>query len=260
MSLRAGGASLPGAALIEFDHLSKSYGETEAVRDLTLTVRSGEIYGLLGPNGAGKTTALRCAATLLAPSAGTVRVAGLDVAERPLEARRRIGFLSASMGLYERHTPVEFLRLFGELHGLGGARLSERVDELVARFGITEFAGRYCGRLSTGQRQRVAIARAVIHDPAVVVLDEPTNGLDVVSAESIHAFIYEEQARGKAVLFSTHQMESAELLAERLGILVEGRLVAEGSLETLLEETEQPNLARAFLRLITRHTTAGARA
>jgi sodium transport system ATP-binding protein len=246
------------AAGIEFHGLTRHYGRVEALNDVTLAVAPGEIYGLLGPNGAGKTTALRCAATLLTPTAGSARVAGHDVVAEPLEVRARLGFLSATMGLYERLTPVEHLRIFGELHGLGGAPLRERIDELVTRFAIGDYRDRACGTLSTGQRQRVAIARAIVHDPPVLILDEPTNGLDVVSAESIHAFIWEEQARDKAVLFSTHQLESVELMASRVGVLAGGRLVAEGTVEELLALTEQPNLTRAFLRLVTRATREAA--
>ena len=236
--------------MIRFDDLKKSYGTHEAVRGLTLTVAPGEIYALLGPNGAGKTTALRCLATLLAPTAGTVTIDGVDVRERPLEARRRIGFISAAMGLYERLTARELVAFFGRLHGLEGAALDARVEGLVERFGITEFADRYCGRLSTGQRQRVGLARAAVQDPPALVLDEPTFGLDVISGEAIYQFMRDERARGKAILFSTHQMSEVELLADRAGVMARGRLAAEGTTDELLARTGEPNLARAFLRLV----------
>jgi sodium transport system ATP-binding protein len=246
--------SLPreqGAAVIRFEALSKAYGSHLAVRDLTLEVAGGEIYALLGPNGAGKTTALRCLATLLEPTMGTASVAGADVRDAPLEVRRRLGFLGASMGLYERLSARELIEYFGRLHGLDGAALRGRVDELIERFRIGEFETRYCGRLSTGQRQRVAVARAVVHDPPAVILDEPTSGLDVLSGETIYAFMRDERLRGKAILFSTHQMSEVELLADRVGVLHQ-RLVAEGTVDTLLAAAGETNLARAFVRLVER--------
>lgn len=236
--------------MIRFDGLSKRYGALEAVRDLRLEVAPGEIYALLGPNGAGKTTALRCLATLLGPTAGTASVDGADVRAEPLVVRRKIGFLAASMGLYERLTARELIAYFGRLHGLSGAALDRRVDGLVDFFGIGEFADRYCGRLSTGQRQRTAVARAIVHDPPALILDEPTLGLDVISGETIYGFMREERERGKAILFSTHQMAEVELLADRVGVLSRGRLVAEGTIEELLARTGETNLARAFLRLV----------
>jgi len=205
---------------------------------------------LLGPNGAGKTTALRCLASLLAPTAGTASVGGADVVHRPLDVRRRIGFLAASMGLYERLTPVELLTFFGRLHGVETQALERRVAELVEIFGIADFSNQRCGTLSTGQGQRVSVARALVHDPPALILDEPTMGLDVFSGEVIYRFIEDERARGKAILFSTHQMAEVELLADRIGVLSAGRLVAEGTPASLLEKTGQTSLARAFLSLV----------
>ncbi len=239
-----------GRRLISFDALSKSYGDFPALRELTLDVSPGEVYSLLGPNGAGKTTALRCLATLLKPSTGTASVDGIDIRDKPLEVRSRIGFLAASMGLYERLTARELIRYFATLHGLEGDHLKSRVDEMIETFGIVEFQNRYCGRLSTGQRQRVSIARAIVHDPPALILDEPTLGLDVLSGETIYRFIRRERERGKAIVFSTHQMAEVELLADRVGVLASGRLVAEGTVAHLLEITQTSNLARAFLRLV----------
>ncbi len=235
--------------MIRFDGMSKSYGGLQALRGLSLEVLPGEVYALLGPNGAGKTTALRCLATLLRPSAGTGEVNGYDVLAAPLAVRRSIGFISASMGLYERLTAREMVEYFARLHGLEQRHLSRRLDEVVEMFGLASFQGRYCGRLSTGQRQRVSIARAIVHDPPAFILDEPTLGLDVLSAQNIHDFIRGERRRGKAILFSTHDMAEVELLADRVGVLAEGRLVGEGTVSELLEQTLQPNLTRAFLHL-----------
>jgi sodium transport system ATP-binding protein len=236
--------------MIRFQGLTKRYGPLTAVRDLTLEVRPGEVVALLGPNGAGKTTALRCLATLLAPTSGTVSVFGADAVREPLEVRRRIAFLAASMGLYERLSARELVAYFGRLHGMDGPALEARVEALVELFGIGEFGNRLCGRLSTGQRQRVSLARALVHDPPALILDEPTLGLDILSGSTIHDFIARERSQGKAVLFSTHQMEEVDLLADRVGVLRRGELVAVGTPRELLDRTGTANLARAFLALV----------
>ena len=236
--------------MIEFQSLTKAYGRVKAVDGLSLRVEPGEVYALLGPNGAGKTTALRCLATLLGPTAGTASVDGADVIDRPLDVRKRIGFLAASMGLYERLTPVELLSYFGRLHAVEEGPLQRRVSELVDVFGIADFSNQRCGTLSTGQGQRVSVARALVHDPPALILDEPTMGLDVLSGEVIYRFIESERERGKAILFSTHQMAEVELLADRMGVLSAGRLVAEGTPAALIQETGEPSLARAFLSLV----------
>ena len=244
--------------MIRLSGLTKRYGPVCAVRDLTLHVSPGEVYALLGPNGAGKTTALRCLATLLAPSAGSVSVCGIDVTSAPVEARRRMAFLSSSMGLYARLSARELVAFFGSLQGLAGEALAVRVEAMVDLFGLSEFADRLCGKLSTGQRQRVSLARALVHDPPVLVLDEPTLGLDVLSGRAIHDFIQRERDRGKAILFSTHQMEEVDLLADRVGVLRRGALVAEGTPPEILARAGAPSLARAFLALVADESDAEA--
>jgi sodium transport system ATP-binding protein len=239
--------------VIEFDRLTKRYGDFLAVDELTLTVQPGVVYALLGANGAGKTTALRCLATLLRPSGGTCRVDGHDVRAAPLRARAAFGFLSASMGLYQRLSARELLEYFGRLQGMRGEALRARVDELIVLFEIEAFERRLCGTLSTGQRQRVAIARTVLHDPPALILDEPTLGLDILSGRTIFAFIHTARMRQRAVLFSTHQMDEVELLADRVGVLAGGRLVAEGTVDELVEASGQKTLARAFLRILEAH-------
>lgn len=236
--------------MIELDGLGKAYGELRAVHDLSLAVAPGEVYALLGANGAGKTTALRCLATLLAPTTGTARIGGFDVRTHPLEVRRRLGFLAASMGLYGRLTARELLRYFANLNGIEGAAAEARVEDAVGRFGLEAFADRLCGKLSTGQRQRVSIARAVVHDPPALVLDEPTLGLDVLSGEAIYRFVEHARERGRAVIFSTHQMSEVELLADRVGIIAAGRLVIEGTVDEIVARSGEHNLARAFLRIV----------
>jgi ABC-type Na+ transport system ATPase subunit NatA len=246
--------------MIAFQKLSKRYGPLVAVRELTLCVEPGEVYALLGPNGAGKTTALRCLATLLQPTGGSAEIDGVDVRTDPLAARRKIAFLSSSMGLYQRLTARELIAYFGRLHGLEGGALERRVDEMVELFGIGDFADRMCGKLSTGQRQRVSLGRALVHDPPALILDEPTLGLDVLSGRTIHDFIVRERERGKAVLLSTHQMDEVELLADRVGILRHGTLVAEGRPADLVQALGAPNLASAFLALMSEWTLTVATA
>jgi len=236
--------------MIRLSGLTKRYGPVTALRGVSLTVARGEVYALLGPNGAGKTTALRCLATLLQPSGGEAELDGVDVTAEPIEARRRMAFLSSSMGLYGRLSAREMIAYFGRLQGLDEATLAARVPELVSLFGITDFANRLCGKLSTGQRQRVSLARALVHDPPALILDEPTLGLDLVSGRAIHEFILRERSRGKAILFSTHQMEEVDLLADRVGVLRRGELVAEGTPAELLARTGAPSLTRAFLELV----------
>jgi sodium transport system ATP-binding protein len=242
--------------MIRISGLTKRYGPISAVRELTLQVPPGEVYALLGPNGAGKTTALRCLAGLLAPTAGSAEICGIDVVTRSAEARGRLAYLSSSMGLYARLSAREVVAFFGQLHGLEGAILEERVESVTRQFGLDDFADRLCGKLSTGQRQRVALARALVHDPPVLILDEPTLGLDVLSGQAIHQFIEREAGRGKAILFSTHQMEEVELLADRVGVLRRGELVAEGTPTEIVERTGEVNLARAFLALVTAEARA----
>ena len=236
--------------MIELDRLTKRYGELVAVHDLSLRVPAGEVYALLGANGAGKTTALRCLATLLRPTGGAARIDGFDAATQPLEVRRRLGFLAASMGLYQRLTARELLRYFAALNGLSPADAEARVEEMVAAFDLAPFADRLCGKLSTGQRQRVSIARAVVHDPPALVLDEPTIGLDVLSSEAIFRFVENARERGRAVIFSTHQMSEVELLADRVGVIAGGRLAAEGTVDEVVAAAGEHNLARAFLRIV----------
>jgi sodium transport system ATP-binding protein len=236
--------------MIHFDRLCKAYGELAAVRDLSLRVEAGEVYALLGANGAGKTTALRCLATLLEPTSGTASVGGSDIRHDPLAVRRKLGFLAASMGLYQRLTARELLLYFGALQGMSGEAAAARADELIGYFDLGGLADRFCGKLSTGQRQRVSIARAIFHDPPALVLDEPTLGLDLLSGQIIYQFIDEARRRGRAVLFSTHQMSEVELLADRVGIIAEGRLVAEGTIDDILSRSGEDNLARAFLSIV----------
>jgi sodium transport system ATP-binding protein len=240
---------------IETRGLTKVYGTpqrgtVEALRGLDLECRAGEVYGLLGANGAGKTTTLRILSTILAPTSGTARVAGVDVAEDPLEVRRRIGFLSASTGLYDRLTARETLEYFGSLHGLEPERLERRVAELIEIFDLGQVADRRCAALSTGQRQRVSIARAVLHEPPVLILDEPTTGLDVLAAGAMIDFIESRRNAGTCILFSTHVLSEAERLCDRIGVIHDGRLMASGTFEELAAATGRRWLEDIFRALV----------
>ncbi|MCL4811550.1 MAG: ABC transporter ATP-binding protein [Vicinamibacteraceae bacterium] len=237
------------AALAARD-LSKHFPGVDAVSHVSLDVAPGEIVGLLGPNGAGKTTTLRMLAGILSPDTGTVHVAGLDIRQHPLEAKRRLGFLSGDTQLYQRLTPREVLDYFGRLYGMPDATRRPRIEALVAQLDMTAFADRPCGTLSSGQRQRANIARAFLHDPHVLVLDEPTTALDIISGRFIVETIRREKAEGRAVLFSTHIMGEAEYLCDRIYLLHRGRVVDQGPLEGLLERSRQTNLTDAFLALI----------
>ncbi len=214
---------------------------------VSLSVAPGEVVGLLGPNGAGKTTTLRMLAGLITPDGGRALISGLDMALHPLEARRRLGFLTASTGLYERLTPRELLRTFGELLGLQGETLAARIDQVAREMDLLAFLDKRCGTLSSGQKQRVGVARAVIHDPDAYVLDEPTATLDPLASTAILELVRRAKSRGKAVLFSTHRMEEAEFLCDRLYFLRAGRLVAAGSARELREKSGESSLTAAFL-------------
>jgi sodium transport system ATP-binding protein len=248
---------------IAVEALVKAFGTKIAVDGLTFAVAPGEIYGLLGPNGAGKTTTLRILAGILTPTSGTARVAGIDVAAEPLEVRRRLGFLTNTTGLYARLTGREVLAYFGELYGLSAAAADARIAALARDLDLSGFYGRRCEALSTGERQRISIARAVLHDPPVLVFDEPTAGLDVLASRFLRAFVAVERDRGKAVVFSTHYLAEAELLCDRIGLLHRGRLLAEGTPATLRALAgNAASLEEAFLRLVAdesaSQTTSGA--
>ncbi|MBI3180987.1 MAG: ABC transporter ATP-binding protein [Myxococcales bacterium] len=232
---------------MSLEELTKDFGALRAVDRLSLEVRPGEVVGLLGPNGAGKTTALRVLAGLLAPTSGRALLLGFDVTERPLQARRQLGFLTASTGLYERLTVKEVLSTFGRLHGMAEVAITGRLAQLSAELELSEFLDRRCGSLSTGQKQRVSIARAVLHEPAVYVLDEPTASLDPLASSGILEMVRRARGAGKAVLFSTHRMEEAEFLCDRLVFLAAGKAVAEGTPAELRHRSGEPSLTGAFL-------------
>ncbi|MBK8703407.1 MAG: ABC transporter ATP-binding protein [Saprospiraceae bacterium] len=238
-------------ASIEARNLGKRFGEVHAVQEVSFEVHPGEIVGLLGPNGAGKTTTLRMLAGLLAPTAGEAFINQHSVQKEPLVARRALGFLTGDMDLYRRLTPVELLTYFGQLYEVPRPELRRRIDELVEAFGIGDFKDKHCEKLSTGQKQRVSIARTLVHDPAVVVLDEPTTGLDIMASEFILQFIRRmARENGKAVIFSTHHLDEVERLCDRVVIIHKGRLQHHGDIDSALAATNQARLADAFFEMV----------
>jgi sodium transport system ATP-binding protein len=233
--------------VIEVERLEKHFGkhhEISAVAGATFRAEDGEITGLLGPNGAGKTTLLRTLATLIAPDAGSAAVDGLDV------VRGRIGVLSDARGLYARLTARENVRYYGRLHGLRGAALDARVETLLAQFGLAELADRRAHGFSQGERMKVAIARALVHDPATILLDEPTNGLDIMSIRSLRELLRGLRQAGKCILFSTHVMQEVAALCDTVVILGRGRVVASGTGEDLMRSTGRASLEDAFVSLL----------
>ncbi len=213
--------------------LDAGRGEVRAVDGIDFTCRAGEIFGLLGANGAGKTTTLRMLATILAPTGGTARVMGHDVAREPEPVRRALGFFSATTALYPRLTGRETLDFFARINGYPADRVKSRVEALVARFGIAEYADRRVDKLSQGMKQKVSIARTIAHDPPVVIFDEPTIGLDVLNALEMQKVIAELRADGKTIVFSTHIMSEAERLCDRIAIIHRGRIHACDTLAAL---------------------------
>ena len=230
--------------------LVRRFGDLTAVRNVSLDLYPGEVLGLLGPNGAGKTTILRMLAGILAPTEGSVLVMGLDTQTDPLAARRQIGFLSGDTQLYQRLNPREVLDYFGRLYSMSAEQRRQRIEQLVAELDMASFASRPCGQLSSGQKQRANIARAFLHQPSVLILDEPTNALDVLTGRFIIQAIRREKAAGRAILFSTHSMGEAEYLCDRILLLHKGEIVGGGTVDGVLAQTGCTNLTDAFLKSI----------
>jgi sodium transport system ATP-binding protein len=238
--------------MIEVSGVCKRFGGTNggvvALDSVSFCARKGQVYGLLGPNGAGKTTVLRVLGTLLKPDSGTAMVAGHSIHGNPKAVRNSIGFLSPTTRLYGKLTPLELLIYFAKLHGVTSPK--RRADELIESFGIQAFARQRCERLSTGMAQKVSIARAMVHNPPVLILDEPTTGLDVMVAEVFLSFVETARDAGHCVIYSTHIMREVERLCDVVGVLHEGRIRAEGSVEALREQTGKHRLEDVFLAVL----------
>ena len=235
-------------AAVRVDRLEKTLGKNKVLRRISLEANSGEIFGLLGPNGAGKTTTLRIICTLLSPDAGTVEVLGFDTRTAAEEVRRRVGVVTADIGVYPRLSARENIVYFAELSGVPDREVSRRVDAVIDRLDMAAFAKQRAESLSSGQKQKVAIARAIVHDPEILMFDEPTSNLDVLASRDIRDFMVEARGRGKCVIFSTHVLHDAERLCDRVTILHEGNVVATGA--TAEVRGAHRDLEDAFLELV----------
>ena len=236
--------------MIEVKDLHKAFGTVKAVDGVSFTARDGEITGLLGPNGAGKTTTLRMLYTLMAPDRGQVLVDGIDAAVDPLGVRRQLGVLPDARGLYKRLTARENIDYFARLHGLPEALLSTRRDALIKALEMDDIVDRRTEGFSQGQRVKTAIARALVHDPRNVILDEPTNGLDVMATRALRQFMARLKGEGRCVLFSSHIMQEVAALCDRIVVIAHGRVVADESPDALRAMTGENNLEDAFVKII----------
>jgi sodium transport system ATP-binding protein len=236
--------------MIEVKDLHKAFGTVKAVDGVSFTARDGEITGLLGPNGAGKTTTLRMLYTLMAPDRGQVLVDGIDAAVDPLGVRRQLGVLPDARGLYKRLTARENIDYFARLHGLPEALLNSRRDALIKALEMDDIADRRTEGFSQGQRVKTAIARALVHDPRNVILDEPTNGLDVMATRALRQFMARLKGEGRCVLFSSHIMQEVAALCDRIVVIAHGRVVADESPDALRAQTGENNLEDAFVKII----------
>jgi sodium transport system ATP-binding protein len=236
--------------VIALEGVRKRFGKVEALRGVSFDVPDGRITGLLGPNGAGKTTALRLVYGALAPDAGRVMVDGLEVARERAAAQRRLGILPHAQGLYPRLTAREHVHYYGRLHGLDGDALAHRADELIQLLEMGPFADRRTDGFSQGQRVKVALARALVHDPRNVVLDEPTNGLDVAATRAVRRLLAALRDEGRCILFSSHVMQEVSALCDRVIVIARGEVVAEGTPDELRHATGRDSLEDAFVAAI----------
>jgi sodium transport system ATP-binding protein len=236
--------------MIEVSNLRKSFGKVKAVNGVSFTARDGEITGLLGPNGAGKTTTLRMLYSLLPPDEGEIRIDGLDPTRDAMEIKRTLGVVPDSRGLYSRLTARENISYYGELHGMKKNAIRERIDNLIETLDMGDFIERRTEGFSQGQRVKVAIARAMVHTPQTVLMDEPSNGLDVMSTRALRHYIRDLRSEGHSVVLSTHIMQEVAALCDRIVIIAKGEVAADGTAEELLERSGCTSLEDAFVKLI----------
>ena len=255
--------------MIRVEHLTKTFSlnsrqrkelntsETTvtAVEDISFTCEPGRVYALLGPNGAGKTTTLRMLSTIFQPTAGKIFIDGIDAVNDPQEARRHIGFLTGSAGLYARLTPNELIEYFAKLYEVPKAAFEERKEKLYTLLDMHDFQNKRIGKLSTGMKQKVSICRTMIHDPQVVIFDEPTSGLDVITAENIIHLINDCKLRGKTVIFSSHIMSEVDLLCDDISIIYKGKLLFNDTMEAFRNQMQAPNLTAEFIRIVNNSKT-----
>ncbi len=233
--------------MITIQKIRKSFRTVNALDGIDFTARDGEITGLIGPNGAGKTTALRILYTVMRPDQGTARVDGFDTVKDRWEVQRLIGVLPDNRGLYPRLTAREHVHYFGRLHGMDGPALARRLDELTEVLGLADFIDRRARGFSKGQARKVALARALVHEPQNLILDEPTNGLDVGASRNVHDLLREWRARQRCVLFCSHIMQEVAAISDRIVVMSLGRIVAQGTADELLRQTGETSLEDMFL-------------
>ncbi len=250
--------------MIEVSHICKEFVLTKqqqkelnttdkiskAVDDISFTCQSGRVFSLLGPNGAGKTTTLRMLSTIFKPTSGSIQIAGIDAVKFPQEARKKIGFLTGSTGLYARLTPNELIAYFAELYGVSKQDLTERKERLYSLLNMHDFQNKRIGKLSTGMKQKVSICRTMIHNPDVVIFDEPTSGLDVITAENIIQLIRDCKNEGKTVIFSSHIMSEVDLLCDDVAIVDKGKLLFNGTMSDFRGQMQADNLTAEFIRIV----------
>ncbi|MEM7783571.1 MAG: ATP-binding cassette domain-containing protein [Planctomycetota bacterium] len=240
--------------MISVVRLSRTFSSSKktviAVDDVSFEVATGEVYGLLGPNGAGKTTMMRMILGLLRPDQGYAQIAGFRSDEEPDEVKRLVGFVSASAGVYQWLTGREMLAFFGEIYGMTGQEIADRTSALSDILDLRDFLDQGCATLSTGQKQRLSLARALIHDPPVMILDEPTLGLDVVGSQVIFQYIDILKSKNKAIILCTHRLEQAQRVCTRFGLLNFGKMALEGTMAQLREQTGKTELVEMFLDLL----------
>ena len=236
--------------MIVVKNLKKSFGEVKAVNGVSFEARDGEITGLLGPNGAGKTTTLRMLYSLLPPDEGEIRIDGMDPAKDAMEIKRTLGVIPDSRGLYSRLTARENIAYYGELHGMSRQRIRQRIEELTGTLDMGDFIDRRTEGFSLGQRVKVAIARAMVHEPQTVLMDEPSNGLDVMSTRALREYVRALKNSGHSVVLSTHIMQEVAALCDHIVIIAKGQVAADGTAAELLERSACDSLEDAFVKLI----------
>ena len=244
--------------MISVNDVHKSYtAGKEIIKGVSFEVKDGMIFGLLGPNGAGKTTLMQMISTLLAPTSGSITIDGLNAKDNLLEIHRRIGFLTTEIKMDPLSTPNQLFRFFSELYDIPKEEIEKRKQERFARFGITPFADKKIVELSTGMKQKVSIVISLIHDPEVIIFDEPTNGLDILTSRQVMDYLLELKQSGRSVLLSTHIFSVAEQLCDEIAILVDGHIVDQGSAQALTEKTGSKNFEEAFFKLYTENHIGG---
>lgn len=221
-----------------------------AVDHVSFTCQPGRVFSLLGPNGAGKTTTLRMLSTIFKPTSGEIKIAGIDAIKHPAEARRKLGFLTGSTGLYTRLTPNELLKYFADLYSISSTEFNNRKEELFTMLDMHDFQNKRIGKLSTGMKQKVSICRTMIHDPEVIVFDEPTSGLDVITAENIIQLINNCRTEGKTVIFSSHIMSEVDLLCDDVAIIHKGKMLYNGTMDAFKAQMQAENLTAEFIRIV----------